>query len=101
MCTIPAIYDPSTGRVVADSVKIAEYLDEQYPDTPKLFPAGTRALQAAYLSAYRVALPAIWQFAFPATVKILNPATAEPYNKIKFEAEGIPRNMNDENKRIQ
>ena len=41
--TLPAIYDDSTGRYISDSLKIAEYLDETYPDTPRLFPPGTRA----------------------------------------------------------
>ncbi|KAI0315821.1 hypothetical protein OF83DRAFT_1061438 [Amylostereum chailletii] len=45
--TLPAIVDPSTGVAIADSRKIAEYLDTQYPDTPRLFPDGTRALQTA------------------------------------------------------
>jgi glutathione S-transferase len=34
--TIPAIYDPSTGAKVADSLKIIRYLNETYPDTPVL-----------------------------------------------------------------
>ncbi|GJF00932.1 glutathione S-transferase [Phanerochaete sordida] len=46
--TFPVIFDPNTQRVVADSGAIAEYLDAAYPDTPKLFPSGTRALQAAF-----------------------------------------------------
>lgn len=46
--TVPAIYDPNTKKVVSDSSEIAKYLDDAYPDTHKLFPAGTDALQAAY-----------------------------------------------------
>ena len=49
--TLPVIYDPSTDTVLADSTAIADYLDETYPDTPRLFPPGTRALQAAFQSA--------------------------------------------------
>lgn len=43
--TLPAIYDPSTGAVVTDSLKIADYLDAQYPapDYPRLIPEGCRA----------------------------------------------------------
>jgi len=49
--TLPVIYDPSTDTVVAESAKIAEYLDATYPDTPRMFPAGTRGLHAAFQSA--------------------------------------------------
>ena len=41
--TLPAIYDDSTKQYISDSIKIAQYLDETYPDTPKLIPSGTRA----------------------------------------------------------
>ena len=34
--TLPAIYDPSTEQIVTNSKDIAEYLDKQYPTTPKL-----------------------------------------------------------------
>jgi glutathione S-transferase len=47
--TVPAIYDPNTGKAFMDSQKIHEYLEEQYPDTHKLYPPGTRALQAAWV----------------------------------------------------
>ncbi|KAJ3562611.1 hypothetical protein NP233_g9465 [Leucocoprinus birnbaumii] len=46
--TVPSIIDDATGALVTDSYKIAEYLDKQYPDTPKAFPPGTEALQAAF-----------------------------------------------------
>lgn len=41
--TLPVIEDPSTGKVVSDSKRIAEYLDEAYPGTPKLIPPGLAA----------------------------------------------------------
>jgi glutathione S-transferase len=34
--SVPAIHDPSTNTVVEDSHKIIKYLDETYPDTPRL-----------------------------------------------------------------
>ncbi|KAJ3557148.1 hypothetical protein NP233_g11820 [Leucocoprinus birnbaumii] len=46
--TVPSIIDDATGALVTDSYSIAEYLDKQYPDTPKAFPPGTEALQAAF-----------------------------------------------------
>ncbi|KAJ7579329.1 glutathione S-transferase [Mycena floridula] len=39
--TVPMIFDPKTGEVVADSILIMEYLDSHYPDTPKLDAKGT------------------------------------------------------------
>jgi glutathione S-transferase len=48
--TLPVIQDPSTGKVVSDSWTIAEYLDENYPDRPSLFPKGTRGLQWSFIS---------------------------------------------------
>src|SRR6266446_9283461 len=47
--TVPAIHDPSTGASIADSVLIAEYLEKTYPDTPKVFPNNTPALQVAFV----------------------------------------------------
>jgi len=41
--TLPVIKDNATGKVVADSWKIAMYLDDTYPDKPTLFPFGVRA----------------------------------------------------------
>ena len=39
--TVPTIVDD--GKIVTDSAVIAQYLDEKYPETPKLFPPGTAA----------------------------------------------------------
>ncbi|TFL02959.1 hypothetical protein BDV98DRAFT_603309 [Pterulicium gracile] len=47
---LPIIVDDQTGTTaaVSDSWDIAVYLDEAYPDAPRLFPKGTRALQASF-----------------------------------------------------
>ncbi|KAL0575608.1 hypothetical protein V5O48_006369 [Marasmius crinis-equi] len=49
--TVPFIHDSQTGKVLSDSLPIAEYLDEAYPDAPKVFPAGRRALQKVFIDA--------------------------------------------------
>ncbi|KAG5640777.1 hypothetical protein DXG03_007237 [Asterophora parasitica] len=85
--TLPAIHDPSTGVSIADSARIAEYLDATYPDTPRLLPPGTTAVQHAFLAAYRLALPALWQFALPSTAAILNPPSQAYYARFKFDPE--------------
>jgi len=51
--TVPVLYDPSTRVVISESGRIAEYLNETYPDTLILFPPGTRVLQAAFRAALR------------------------------------------------
>ena len=46
--SLPVITDDTTGTLIAVSYSwdIAVYLDEVYPDAPRLFPKGTKALQA-------------------------------------------------------
>ncbi|BFZ64327.1 hypothetical protein YB2330_005470 [Saitoella coloradoensis] len=44
--TCPAI--THNGQTLIDGWRIANYLDEQFPDTPKLFPEGTLPLQQFY-----------------------------------------------------
>jgi glutathione S-transferase len=44
--TLPAIKDQETGHSLADSFKIAQYLDKKYPEHT-LVPAGAEAQQAA------------------------------------------------------
>lgn len=50
--TLPVIYDPNMKKYIVDSEDIAQYLDDTYPDTPKVFPAGTHALQKAFIGAF-------------------------------------------------
>lgn len=49
--TLPVLYDPATKTAIADASPIADYLDTTYPDPPKVFPDGTRALHAAFFTA--------------------------------------------------
>ena len=43
--TVPLIFDPNTRTAVAESIVIARYIDDTYPDTPRVIPEGTAALQ--------------------------------------------------------
>ncbi|KAI0632208.1 hypothetical protein C8Q77DRAFT_1059646 [Trametes polyzona] len=56
--TLPAIYDPNTKAALAESSAIVRYLDKTYPDTPRLVPAETDALHAAFNYAFRAPLMA-------------------------------------------
>ncbi|KAF9264413.1 hypothetical protein L218DRAFT_900681, partial [Marasmius fiardii PR-910] len=50
--TVPFIHDSTTGKSVSDSLLISVYLDEAYPDTPKLVPEGTRVLQSVFIDTF-------------------------------------------------
>jgi len=41
--TLPAIEDPNTGAFIMDSLAIAAYLDETYPETPSVLSPAVRA----------------------------------------------------------
>ncbi|TCD62885.1 hypothetical protein EIP91_006269 [Steccherinum ochraceum] len=88
--TLPVIQDPNTGRVIADSIAIVDYLDATYPNTgPPLFPAGTRVLQAAFRDAFastcsRVLAPVIAL----ATCTHLNPRSYEYFKRTREEVMG-------------
>ncbi|KAK7048201.1 GST N-terminal domain-containing protein [Favolaschia claudopus] len=75
--TLPVIQDPNTGAIISDSMRIAEYLDETYPDTPKLIPAGTHVFQKTFMAAYDHATEGLWPFIIPAVAKILRPTSEE------------------------
>jgi glutathione S-transferase len=63
--TLPAIFDPRTKTAVADSLAIIEHLDASYPETRPLLPAGTRALQRAFI---QTQLGALQRAIFPLVV---------------------------------
>lgn len=46
--TLPVIQDPTTGKLIGDSFEIALYLDNTYPDGPRLFRPNTIGLTAAF-----------------------------------------------------
>ncbi|KAF8625609.1 hypothetical protein AX17_006795 [Amanita inopinata Kibby_2008] len=85
--TVPAIYDPSTKKYIADSILIAEYLDEQYPNTPRLIPDGTKALQHAYNAAFATQFGPVLAIVLPAVIKVVNPPS-EKFLRAVMEADG-------------
>ena len=72
--SLPVIYDPKTKKYVVDSTEIVKYLDETYPDTPRLYPEGTGALQhaAGLLIVPPVLFPLLRLLLFPIH-QLLNP----------------------------
>lgn len=71
--TLPAIVDDSTGVAMAESADIVEYLDKTYPDTPRLIPDGTHALQAAFRDAFYPKLKDYFMFLASLGEQVLNP----------------------------
>ncbi|KAF8628761.1 hypothetical protein AX15_003734 [Amanita polypyramis BW_CC] len=85
--TLPAIYDPSTKKYISDSILIAEYLDEQYPNTPRVIPDGTLALQHAYVAAFSSKFAVAFPLLPDAEIKILN-ASSVKHIRNGVEADG-------------
>ncbi|KAF8157806.1 hypothetical protein B0H34DRAFT_655910 [Crassisporium funariophilum] len=73
--TLPAIYDSSTKAAIADSILIAKYLDEAYPNTPRAFPYHTEAFQFAFAEMHFAKLMPMWQFFVPVVYTRLNPVS--------------------------
>ncbi|KAF9445114.1 hypothetical protein P691DRAFT_735528 [Macrolepiota fuliginosa MF-IS2] len=88
--TAPAIVDDATGAALPDSYKIAEYLDRAYPDTPKAFPPGSEALQAAFYDHFNEVVSPIWHIILPKVPAILNPPAAEYFHRTRSETFGKP-----------
>ncbi|XP_006456489.1 hypothetical protein AGABI2DRAFT_146311 [Agaricus bisporus var. bisporus H97] len=93
MYTSPSIFDDSTNTGVSDSYKIAQYLDKTYPDTPKLFPPGTEALQASFYAQFNELRVPTFPFLIPTFFRILNPPSAEYYSQplADYEPKGEER----------
>jgi glutathione S-transferase len=45
--SLPVIRDPATGKIISESFRIAQYLDEKYPDR-RVIPTGTDGQQSAF-----------------------------------------------------
>ena len=81
--TLPAIHDPSTGIYIPDSLPIAEYLENTYPNTPSIFPNGSVALQKAFETTFSHNLNVVRAFMIPATCLKLNPRSQEYFRRTR------------------
>ncbi|KAG2066942.1 hypothetical protein BDR04DRAFT_1106024 [Suillus decipiens] len=90
VCTLPVIMDPNTNRLIADSFAIAQYLDEQYPDTPKVLPNNTAALVHVFRTAFFDATRGGILLACFRGAQKLNPKSKEYYIRDRTERFGIP-----------
>lgn len=82
--TFPVIYDPSTKALISDSATIARYLDEKFPNTPKLIPAETDMLHASFDAAFMSTLLFKWLYLFiPALNSQLSPKSQEYFRSTR------------------
>lgn len=73
--------DPSTGIYVSDSPCIAEYLETQYMEGPKIFPHNTIGLQIDFKDAFNKHVSAMWDFVMLPIFHILNAKSQTHYWK--------------------
>lgn len=88
--TLPIIMDPNTNRFITDSFAIAQYLDEQYPDTPKVLPNNTAALVHVFHTAFYNAVKGTILLGCFRGAQKLNPESKEYYIRTREERFGIP-----------
>lgn len=96
--TLPIMHDPSTHTTVADSFKIAQYLDRTYPPSSspsstkniQLLPKGTIALQLAFLQYFteKVTMPMFPILALPTKLS-LPPRSQEYYRATREQMFGM------------
>ncbi|KAG1849946.1 hypothetical protein DFJ58DRAFT_794525 [Suillus subalutaceus] len=79
-----------TTSLIKDSFAIAQYLDEQYPDTPKVLPNGTAALVHVFQTAFYNAVKGTSLLAGFRGAQKLNPESKEYYIRTCEERFGIP-----------
>ncbi|KAL0574282.1 hypothetical protein V5O48_007672 [Marasmius crinis-equi] len=84
--TVPMIHDSTTGKAISESFNIAEYLDEAYPDTPRIIPPGTRMLQSTFcMSVFTTFAPLL---------PVLRPVMAANFQSPEF-SEGVRKRFGD------
>jgi glutathione S-transferase len=88
--SLPTIVDDATGAAICDSFKIAEYLDKHYPETPKAFPPGSEALQAAFYHQFLEMFLVFAPILITKTPSVLNPVSYEYYHRAREEMFGKP-----------
>lgn len=98
--TLPAI--DHNDKTIMDSLKIAIYLDEQFPETPRLIPEGTlpfyRAFQQYTTSA--LALP-IFPLLLPRVIAFLDDRGSEYFKRTREEVFGpISESINQDQAKV-
>lgn len=90
--TLPVIQDTNTGATLADSFKIAEYLDKTYPDASRMiFPHNTAGVQAPFARSFAANMSPIMNLIIPPECMILNPRSAEWFSRTREEIFRVKR----------
>jgi glutathione S-transferase len=86
--TLPIIQDHTTGDIVGDTFDIALYLDEKYPDGPRLIPEGSAGVYAAF----NIQMDAVFTNHVVLCIHgtPFNPATAEQTKATFAKRAGLP-----------
>ncbi|KAF7969810.1 hypothetical protein HWV62_25928 [Athelia sp. TMB] len=86
---LPVIHDPKHNAVISNSIDIARYLDDKYPETAPLLPKGTDALFEAFQEAYvRLALTHLYPLITLVTCNNLNSASEQYFRTGKQPQSG-------------
>lgn len=81
--TVPAIWDPKTNLGVSESLRIAEYLDKTYPDTPRIVFDGIEEYDACINPLRLPDFEPVLLFVIPKVHEILNPASQEYFRRTR------------------
>lgn len=85
--TLPAI--DHDGKTIMDSLKIALYLDEKFPDAPRLIPEGTLPLYRALQSYTALSITThVFPLLLPRVIAFLDDRGAEYFRRTREEAVG-------------
>lgn len=79
--TLPVI--DNGGKLIKDSLAIAQYLEEHYPDGSQLFPEHSLPLVRLLEAQARDAALAVYPLIIPATVELLDKEGAEYYRRTR------------------
>ncbi|KAJ2925916.1 hypothetical protein H1R20_g11183, partial [Candolleomyces eurysporus] len=99
--TVPAIYDDSTNTQISDSLKIIEYLDQTYPNTPRIISPGTNLLNTAFDWGLGQAFFKLWPLLAPNIVTNLKGASSDKYRQRLEAVTGMSMEQLKENKELQ
>lgn len=87
LCTLPMLFNHTTGAAITDSWNIARYLDETYPTRHVVIPRETAVLQKTFLTVVEPKLQiGIFLYTIMQTQSQMNPRSREWYRKTR-EAE--------------
>lgn len=66
-----------------------QYLDKQYPDTPRLIPEGTTALQAVFVDTFFAKVRPLYYYTNLRAYKQLNPVSQEHWRRTREATFGV------------